>query len=119
MEQSTTGSTNYSQEEKYMGCVKWFNSQKGFGYVTIKNGPLKEEDIFTHHSSIVLQDDKYKYLVAGEYVHICVMDCDKEGFKYQAKQVCAPCEKGQIMCEVRTQQQQRKSRSKYDNNVEE
>ena len=115
MEQSTASSNNYSQEEKYMGCVKWFNSQKGFGYITLKSGPLTGEDIFTHHSAIVLQDEKYKYLVAGEYVHITVMDCNKEGFKYQANLVCAPCENGQLMCEIRSQRKPRDSRSKYSN----
>jgi cold shock CspA family protein len=102
MEQSNTGSIKYSQEESYMGCVKWFNNHKGFGYVTVKSGPLVNEDIFTHHSAIILQNGRYKYLAEGEYVHIKVMDCVKEGFNYQAKQVMAPCENGTLMCEIKT-----------------
>ena len=107
MEQTTASSTEYSQEKSYMGCVKWFNNQKGFGYVTVKDGPLVGEDIFTHHSAIILQNEKYKFLAEGEYVHIKVMDCEKEGFRYQAKQVSAPCENGTLMCEIRTQRKPR------------
>jgi CspA family cold shock protein len=31
------------------GVVKWFNDQKGFGFISQENGP----DVFVHHSSIV------------------------------------------------------------------
>ena len=114
MEQSTASSKEYSQEESYMGCVKWFNNQKGFGYVTVKSGPLANEDIFTHHSAIVLQNEKYKYLAEGEYVHIKVMNCDKEGYRYQAKQVTAPCENGTLMCEIRATKKPRDYQGKYE-----
>lgn len=30
------------------GTVKWFNDQKGYGFITQENGP----DVFVHHSSI-------------------------------------------------------------------
>ena len=92
---------DYDTSASYMGCVKWFSSTKGFGYVTVKDGPLTEEDIFTHHSVINLEENKYKFLVPGEYVHIKVADCKKEGHLYQASQVKAPCENGKLMCEVR------------------
>ena len=67
MEQSNTGSIKYSQEESYMGCVKWFNNQKGFGYVTVKSGPLVNEDIFTHHSAIILQNASTQFADGGEF----------------------------------------------------
>ena len=44
-----------------IGCVKWFDSKKGYGFIDI-NG----EDIFVHFSEI--QSDSYKKLYPGEYI---------------------------------------------------
>jgi len=44
------------------GTVKWFNDQKGYGFITPENG----KDVFVHHSSI--QGDGYKSLSEGQQV---------------------------------------------------
>lgn len=46
------------------GTVKWFNNQKGFGFICPEEGG---EDIFAHFSSIVMTG--YKSLKAGQRVH--------------------------------------------------
>ena len=44
------------------GTVKWFNSEKGFGFITAENG----NDVFVHFSAI--QGDGFKTLEEGQAV---------------------------------------------------
>jgi cold shock CspA family protein len=58
---------------KCNGCVKWFNSKTGFGFITITgDSELGQKDIFVHHSAIQTSTKLYKYLVQGEYVSVDV-----------------------------------------------
>ena len=45
------------------GTVKWFNDQKGYGFITPEDGG---KDLFVHFSSI--QGDGYKSLAEGQTV---------------------------------------------------
>ncbi len=47
------------------GKVKWFNDQKGFGFVQMDEGG---EDVFVHHS--VIQMDGYRTLSEGQTVEV-------------------------------------------------
>ena len=44
------------------GIVKWFNNQKGYGFITPENG----KDVFVHHTAI--QGEGYKSLDEGQQV---------------------------------------------------
>ncbi|WP_029502792.1 cold-shock protein [Lachnoclostridium phytofermentans] len=44
------------------GTVKWFNAEKGFGFITTDNG----NDVFVHFSAI--QGDGFKSLEEGQVV---------------------------------------------------
>ena len=44
------------------GKVKWFNDQKGYGFIQQENGP----DVFVHHTAIV--GEGFKTLAEGQAV---------------------------------------------------
>lgn len=53
------------------GKVKWFNSEKGFGFIERES----ENDIFVHYTSIV--SDGFKTLQPGQAVSFDVVDSIK------------------------------------------
>ena len=57
--------------ERISGTVKWFNAQKGFGFIERENGP----DVFVHHSAI--QSEGYRELTEGERVEFEVVQGPK------------------------------------------
>ncbi len=52
---------------KDKGIVKWFNADKGFGFITPEDG---SKDLFVHHSEI--QAGGYKSLDEGQHVEYVV-----------------------------------------------
>jgi len=53
------------------GTVKWFNAEKGFGFITAEDG----NDVFVHFSQI--NKDGFKTLNEGEEVTFEVVDGEK------------------------------------------
>ena len=54
------------------GRVKWFNDQKGFGFITPEGG---ERDCFVHHSAIQMQG--FRTLAEGDRVEFDIVQGDK------------------------------------------
>ena len=54
------------------GTVKWFNDQKGFGFITPEDG---SRDLFVHHSAI--QAEGFKTLAEGAQVEFDVVEGQK------------------------------------------
>ncbi|HHA5616258.1 TPA: cold shock protein CspA [Staphylococcus aureus] len=53
------------------GTVKWFNAEKGFGFIEVEG----ENDVFVHFSAI--NQDGYKSLEEGQAVEFEVVDGDR------------------------------------------
>jgi CspA family cold shock protein len=54
------------------GTVKWFNDQKGFGFITREDG---DKDCFVHHSAI--QGGGFRSLVEGDRVEFDLVQGQK------------------------------------------
>lgn len=54
------------------GTVKWFNAEKGYGFITVDDS---DQDIFVHYSEI--QMDGYRSLQEGQQVEFNVGHGDK------------------------------------------
>ncbi len=52
--------------ERVQGTVKWFNSEKGYGFISQENG----DDLFVHYSEI--QGSGYRELQEGARVEFLI-----------------------------------------------
>ena len=57
--------------DKINGKVKWFDNQKGYGFISRDGGP----DVFVHHTAIA--GSGFKTLNEGEAVEFEVIQADK------------------------------------------
>ena len=53
------------------GTVKWFNAEKGFGFISVDG----EDDVFVHFSAI--NSEGYKTLEEGQQVEFEVVEGNK------------------------------------------
>lgn len=53
------------------GKVKWFNNEKGFGFITTDSG----DDVFVHFSAI--QGDGFKSLEEGQDVEFTIVEGER------------------------------------------
>jgi CspA family cold shock protein len=72
---------NQGGRKVVQGKVKWFNGQKGFGFIEMEPG----KDIFVHFSAI--QSDGYKSLNEGDAVEFEIQDGPKGQFAANVKKI--------------------------------
>jgi len=61
----------FAMEERITGTVKWFSSEKGYGFIAQEGGP----DVFVHFSAIA--GEGYRNLEEGETVEFTVTEGPK------------------------------------------
>ncbi|QLC77543.1 cold-shock protein [Pseudomonas sp. LPB0260] len=69
--QVRTHSSTASSADRETGTVKWFNTSKGFGFISRDSG----DDIFVHFRAI--RGEGHRVLVEGQRVEFSVMQRDK------------------------------------------
>lgn len=104
---------NSAQESSptYNGCCKWFNSRRGFGFITLDNTTRGDnadipEDIFVHQSNICPTTSTYRTLSQGEYVSFALR---QDGEKYHAVNVTG-LNGGPLMCDSNNNNNRRNPR---------
>jgi len=55
-----------SMSERVIGTVKWFNSEKGYGFIEREDGP----DVFVHYTAI--RSEGFRTLQEGQQVEFSV-----------------------------------------------
>lgn len=68
----------------FKGTVKWFNAEKGFGFISNNDG---SGDVFVHFSAIVA--DGFKTLAEGQQVTFDTEADPKNPDRLRAVNVCA------------------------------
>lgn len=66
------GSSNESVDNMALGTVKWFNAEKGYGFITVDGSG---DDVFVHWSAI--EGDGYRALEEGQRVELEVGEGEK------------------------------------------
>jgi len=56
----------------YEGTVKWFDAQKGYGFITINN---EDRDVFVHFSAI--KEEGFRTLEQGQIVSFSIVNGKK------------------------------------------
>jgi len=100
-----------------LGRVKWFNNKSGYGFITVTDGVKSGSDVFVHHSSIVVSQEQYRYLVQGEYVTLNLVHSPEGAqHEYQAGDVSG-INGGKLMCETRNELKQSRVAHKQTQSV--
>lgn len=69
-----------NNEQRVYGQVKWFNSVRGYGFITALSGDYKNIDIFVYQNNLLTHgsNNVYRTLHSGEYVEFIVTTIDND-----------------------------------------
>ena len=109
-------SSTTEQNTKYTGQVKFFNKDRGYGFIKRLSD---SKEFFVHHSAICPSTRCWNVLYKGEYVEFSLV----EGNKGTQSDKVTGLEGGSLLCDHefeyrRRRAQKRKANREQENNVE-
>ena len=60
----------------YLGCVKWYRPDKGFGFITPIDEGVPKDDVFVYYKDVFPKYAERSILVQGEYVTYSLGEAD-------------------------------------------
>ena len=112
-EPPTVTPKDFDSSESLTARVKWFNNRSGYGFATVTGGVRDKQDVFVHHSGIIVEGEQYKYLVQGEYVQFNLRPSDNETHPFQANNIRG-INGGPLMCETHLETKRQRLNTRGD-----
>lgn len=88
---SNTNTEMPSSSDRLLGCVKWFDNELNYGFVTvISPGEHYQKDIFAHQTNIkTSSEDTYRTLYSGECIEFTLTSTTNDKHPYHATEITA------------------------------
>ena len=117
-QQQASRSELTSEEKLFIGQVKWFNVNTGYGFISVDGTTdlhyEMAKDVFVHHSAIKVASEQYRYLIQGEYVQFTLYKMPEgSNHEFTAGKVTG-INGGKLMCELRNDSRNLHPKTKYN-----
>lgn len=94
-----------SSASRHVGCVKWFDNRKGFGFI---NNLSNNSEVFVHHTGLNSKENCFRTLFPGEYIEYHLYHDDQSNRDYAVNVTgvqggCLLCENTGTRLSVRRQ----------------
>lgn len=83
-----------SSASRHVGCVKWFDNRKGFGFI---NNLSNNSEVFVHHTGLNSKENCFRTLFPGEYIEYHLYHDDQSNRDYAVN--VTGVQGGSLLCE--------------------
>ena len=83
-----------SSASRHVGCVKWFDNRKGFGFI---NNLSNNSEVFVHHTGLNSKENCFRTLFPGEYIEYHLYHDDQSNRDYAVN--VTGVQGGLLLCE--------------------
>lgn len=83
-----------SSAARHVGCVKWFDNRKGFGFI---NNLSNNNEVFVHHTGLSSKENCFRTLFPGEYVEYHLYHDEQSNRDYAVN--VTGVQGGSLLCE--------------------